>query len=114
MAELLQRMKGEGRGSVLNQVEGMNEYINELLMAFGNKEKTHPSSFHLQPLIEPLSDREIEVLQHIAEGLSNKEIARELIISPGTVKKHLNNIYTKLNVHSRTQALARAKELQVM
>ena len=106
VAELLGRMKTEDGA--------MNEYINELLAAFENKEKFRPSSPIQQPLVEPLSDREIEVLQCIAEGMSNKEIARELIISPGTVKKHLNNIYTKLNVHSRTQALARAKELQLM
>jgi LuxR family maltose regulon positive regulatory protein len=106
ITELLGRIKAEdGR---------MNEYINELLTAFGNKEKIHTSSPSLQPLVEPLSNRELEVLQLIAEGMSNKEIARELIISPGTVKKHLNNIYTKLNVHSRTQALARAKELELM
>jgi LuxR family maltose regulon positive regulatory protein len=111
MADLLARLTVEGRG--------MKEYLNELLAAFGDKEKIHPSplakqGFSPQTLVEPLSEREIEVLQLIAEGMSNKEVACELIISPGTVKKHLNNIYTKLNVHSRTQALARAKELQLM
>lgn len=55
-----------------------------------------------------LSRREREVLQAIARGLSNKEVADTLFISPGTVKKHLENIYTKLEVHNRTEAVAKA------
>jgi LuxR family maltose regulon positive regulatory protein len=62
-------------------------------------------------LIEPLSERETEVLQLIAAGYSNREIARELVIALGTVKKHINNIFGKLDAHSRTQAVARAREL---
>jgi LuxR family maltose regulon positive regulatory protein len=61
--------------------------------------------------VEPLSERELEVLALIAEGYSNAEIAQELYITTGTVKRHVNNIYGKLDVHSRTQALARAREL---
>jgi LuxR family transcriptional regulator, maltose regulon positive regulatory protein len=67
-----------------------------------------------QPLIEPLSERELEVLQLIAAGLSNQEIADRLIIAPGTVKRHINNIYGKLQVGSRTQALAVARDLQIL
>ena len=63
---------------------------------------------------EPLSERELEVLRLIAAGKSNKEIARLLVIAPGTVKKHLNNIYGKLGVHSRTQALVRANALELL
>ena len=68
----------------------------------------------LQPLIEPLSEREQEVLQLIAAGLSNREIAERLFITVGTVKRHVNNIYGKLDVHSRTQAVARAQELELI
>jgi len=68
----------------------------------------------VQALIEPLSDRELEVLQLIAAGYSNQEIARELIIAVGTVKRHINHIYGKLDVHSRTQAVAKAKALELL
>jgi LuxR family maltose regulon positive regulatory protein len=64
-----------------------------------------------QPLIEPLSERELEVLSLIAAGLANREIAERLFIAVGTVKRHVSNIYGKLDVHSRTQAVARAQEL---
>lgn len=67
-----------------------------------------------QPLIEPLSERELEVLQLIAAGLSNQEIADRLVIAPGTVKRHINNIYGKLQVASRTQAIAVARDLQLL
>jgi LuxR family maltose regulon positive regulatory protein len=61
-----------------------------------------------------LSQREHEVLYLIASGKSNQEIARELVVAMSTVKKHINNIYTKLEVHSRTQALARARALHLL
>lgn len=67
-----------------------------------------------QPLVEPLSARELEVLQRIAAGKSNQAIAQEFIVSLGTIKTHINNIYGKLNVHSRTQAIARARELHLL
>ncbi|MEI6778141.1 MAG: LuxR C-terminal-related transcriptional regulator, partial [Chloroflexales bacterium] len=62
-------------------------------------------------LIEPLSSRELEVLALVAAGLSNQDIASRLIVSISTVKKHINNIYGKLDVLSRTQAIKRAREL---
>jgi LuxR family transcriptional regulator, maltose regulon positive regulatory protein len=65
-------------------------------------------------LIVPLSDREREVLQLLADGKSNKEIALVLFLAVGTVKKHLNNIFGKLGVESRTQAIARARALGVL
>jgi LuxR family maltose regulon positive regulatory protein len=65
-------------------------------------------------LVEPLSDRELEVLRLMAEGYSNREIAEKLIFTVATAKKHAENIYSKLGVHSRTQALARARELNLL
>jgi LuxR family maltose regulon positive regulatory protein len=67
-----------------------------------------------QALIEPPSARELEVLRWIAAGLSNQEIADRLVISVRTVKKHIENCYEKLGVNSRTQAIARARELALL
>ncbi len=67
-----------------------------------------------QPLVEPLSERELEVLRRVAAGYSNQEIAQELVVAVSTVKKHINNIYGKLEVGSRTQAVARARELGLL
>jgi predicted ATPase/DNA-binding NarL/FixJ family response regulator len=64
--------------------------------------------------LDPLSARELEVLQLVAEGWSNREIAQELVVTVGTVKKHLNNIFSKLHVRSRTQAIACARELDLL
>jgi LuxR family maltose regulon positive regulatory protein len=68
----------------------------------------------LHPLLDPLSEREPEVLRLIGEGHSNEEIAGALYISMGTVKTHLKHIYGKLNVHTRTQAIARGRELRIL
>ena len=65
-------------------------------------------------LVEPLSQRELEVLQLIALGRTNQEIARQLIISPGTVKAHTASIYRKLDVVNRTEAAARARQLGIL
>ena len=60
--------------------------------------------------MEPLSDRELEVLRLVAAGLSNQEIAKKLVIALSTVKTHINSIYGKLSAQNRTQAVARARE----
>ena len=66
------------------------------------------------PLIEPLSERELEMLRLVADGLSNREIADALILARGTVKAHLHNVYGKLAVQGRTQAVIRAQELRLV
>ena len=67
-----------------------------------------------QPLIEPLSEREREVLLLMATGASNQEIAQALIIAVNTVKRHARNIFGKLGVENRTQAVVRARALDLL
>ncbi len=66
------------------------------------------------PLVEPLTDREVEVLGLVAAGHGNREIADRLVLSVGTVKAHIHNIYGKLGVESRIQAVARSRELGLL
>jgi LuxR family transcriptional regulator, maltose regulon positive regulatory protein len=78
-------------------------------------EKTTDSTpLSMQLLVEPLTDREIEVLQLIKTGCSNNEIAEKFFISMATVKRHISNIYSKLGVKSRTQAIAIGIELKIL
>ena len=67
-----------------------------------------------QPLAEPLSERELEVLQLLAQGASNQEIAQELIIAYDTVKRHVSHIFSKLGVNNRVQAVRQARELGLL
>jgi LuxR family maltose regulon positive regulatory protein len=94
------------------------EYTRRLLAAFPvvEPERTTPSTTQApkSDLIEPLSEREIEVLEFVAEGLSNREIASRLFLSQHTVKAHTRNIYGKLDVHSRTEAVARGRALGIL
>ncbi len=80
--------------------------------------RTSPSatvaSATMPRLIEPLSERELEILRLVAAGQSNQDIADHLIITLGTVKWHLNQVYGKLGVHTRTQAVARAQALRLL
>ena len=89
------------------------DYVGRLLAAFPLAESEQTGQSETQTakteLIEPLSEREIEVLQLIAEGLTNTEIASALFLSLNTVKAHTRNINGKLGVHSRMQAVARAR-----
>ena len=91
-------------------------YAARLLAAYGapQLDSVGESRALGQPLIEPLSDRELEVLGHLAGGLSNREIARRLFVSLPTVKSHTRNIYGKLGVHSRAQAVDRARALGLL
>jgi LuxR family maltose regulon positive regulatory protein len=111
--------------------EGLRPYAERLLAAFEREravlDRRHASTSNLKPetwvtqnvgletdrpaLIEPLTDREREVLSLVVAGLSNREIADRLTVTLGTAKRHVSNIYAKLGVHSRVQAVARAREL---
>jgi len=85
-----------------------------LLARAPGKTTTRPITPPPAGQIESLSERELQVLGLIAQGLSNREIARDLVLSLSTVKVHTYNIYGKLDVHSRTQAVARARELGLL
>ncbi len=114
MAALLEHALGQGMAT---------EYVDRLLSQFITAEQgssgatasiAAQSSQDASLLIEPLTEREREVLQLIGTGLSNSEIAEELVIAITTVKTHIKNIYGKLNVHGRFQAIERARELNLI
>jgi LuxR family transcriptional regulator, maltose regulon positive regulatory protein len=89
----------------------MLEYTRRVLAAFSHGAATRSA----QPaIVEPLSERELEVLQHIAEGRTDQEIADRLYLSLYTVKVHARNIYGKLGVNKRMHAVAKARELGVL
>ena len=84
----------------------LKSYCTYLISAFGKPAQTDQST-----IIEPLTEREIDVLRLIAEGYSNPEIAEKLFLSVGTVKTHVKHIYGKLNVGDRVKAASKAREL---
>jgi LuxR family maltose regulon positive regulatory protein len=95
----------------------MPDYVAKLMAAFeAEKPKTEDKSSvsSAQPIIAPLSQRELEVLQLIAQGLSNDEIGKRLFLALDTVKGHNRRIYDKLQVQRRTEAVARARELGLL
>jgi LuxR family maltose regulon positive regulatory protein len=116
MAQLLRRFQ-------LDQGDS-SDFARQLLAAFAGEEHSLLSPDAVPPaglprdpaypLVEPLSGREMEVLQLLAGGLTNAEIAQRLTISLPTVKSHTRNIYGKLNVHGRRQAVARARSLNLL
>jgi LuxR family maltose regulon positive regulatory protein len=111
MAQLLSTAAGRGV---------MPGYTGKLLAAFAAKEERSqdrsrvPAATPAQPLDEPLSQRELGILQLIAQGLSNREIGARLFLALDTVKGHNRRIYSKLLVQSRTEAVARARELGLL
>jgi len=120
--------KGETLRSILRQIEHTGRegtFAGVILQAFEpvdrdqrleSREEAEPSfaQAHSSTLVEPLSEREIEVLRLLQTNLSSPEIAAELVIAVSTVRTHIKNIYSKLGVHSRTQAVDEAKDLGLM
>jgi LuxR family maltose regulon positive regulatory protein len=105
MAKLLSRMKAEGGR--------MKAYISKILTVLGEKE-VQTLGIAPQPLIESLSERELEILRLIAQGFSNQEISERLHLALSTVKGHNRNIFGKLQVKRRTEAVVRARELELL
>jgi LuxR family maltose regulon positive regulatory protein len=94
------------------------DYVRQLLGTFSLDESEQTTSkkskVDQSGLIEPLSDREIEVLGLLAKGLQRQEIASTLVLSLNTVKTHIRNIYNKLGVNNQMQAVARARALGIL
>ncbi|UCC86561.1 MAG: tetratricopeptide repeat protein [Anaerolineales bacterium] len=106
--------EGQAMRALLRQAardDPHNHYILRLLQAMPD-DLASPDPNQL--LLEPLSERELEVLGLIAAGLKNREIAGELVVTLGTVKAHINNIYGKLGVSTRVQAIERASALGIL
>lgn len=91
----------------------LRAYTETILSAFDNPPSSTPEA-KIQNLVEPLTSRELEVLRLITAGLSNAEIAEQLVITVSTVKSHLKHMYGKLAVRSRTQAVAQARQLGLL
>lgn len=96
----------------------LQKYISELLSAFdadyGQSRPASPAVPKIESLVEPLSPRELEILKLLIQGCSDKQIADNLVIARETVHKHLKNIYGKLDVHSRAEAVVRARNLGML
>ncbi len=105
--KLVEAIRAAASGQSFLQPSVAAKVINEFTRITGSLQ---PAA-NKQPLVEPLSERELEVMQHVAAGASNKEIAAQLFITEGTVKNHLTNILGKLGVRDRTQAALKVKKL---
>jgi DNA-binding NarL/FixJ family response regulator len=103
--KLVEAIRAAARGESFLQPSVAAKVIAEFTRLADQLPRSSPS------LIEPLSDRELEILRLVGRGASNKEIAAALAIAEGTVKNHLTNILGKLGVRDRTQAALKAREI---
>lgn len=122
MANLLSQMWTRQRGVQRGTPNRFSlDYVEKLLAALGTQypqsmsQPPGPTPFNISyPLVEPLSERELAVLRLIVAGYSNREIADRLVLAVSTVKWYVNTIYSKLQVESRTKAIGRARELNIV
>jgi LuxR family transcriptional regulator, maltose regulon positive regulatory protein len=112
MAALVSEVLGARQNARMHPSDRVSARYLAKLMAGFEQEAAKPTTD--EHLAEPLSERELEVLALIAAGESNREIAVKLFVSTSTVKTHVNNLFRKLEARSRTQALARARELDLL
>ncbi len=105
--KLVEAIRAAAKGESFLQPSVAAKVVAEFTRMSGNTAVPHPHT----PLVEPLSNRELEILNLVASGASNREIAASLFIAEGTVKNHVTNILGKLGVRDRTQAALKAKEL---
>ena len=93
---------------------GKTLHLRTILEQLSDELSGYSSPAHSTPQIDTLTERELEVLRLMAVGYSNRQIARDLVLTLNTVKSHIHHIYGKLGVSSRTQAVARARELNLL
>jgi LuxR family maltose regulon positive regulatory protein len=91
----------------------LNLFASALLHSFSTSITSHASTNSAEP-IEALSQQELRVLRLLIAGLSNADIAKELVVSTNTIKTHIKSIYRKLNVSSRSEARELARELKLL
>jgi LuxR family maltose regulon positive regulatory protein len=105
--------EGKPMAALLSGIDNgsLGTYAQRIRQAGAQPQPAQPVSASAQPLIEPLSERELEVLRLLAQGLSNQEIAHKLFVAVNTVKGHNLRIFAKLQAKSRSGAVARAREL---
>ena len=104
--DLTDAIRRVARGEALIQPSIARKVVSEFARLGAETKKTEANV-----LLDPLSERELEILKLIAQGMSNREIAATLFITEGTAKNHISNILSKLGVRDRTQAVLRAQEL---
>jgi len=104
----------EGRNMTAEQAIEASPMLDRTSKAQRPAQGRHGQTAMAQPLLDPLSERELEVLQLLAGGASNQEIAEALVVAPGTVKLHVSHILSKLGIKSRTQAILRARDLGLL
>lgn len=108
-AQLVEAIRAAARGESILEPSVAAKVIAEF-----SRVSSMVPSMQMEQLVEPLSERELEILSLIARGASNKEIAGQLFIAEGTVKNHVTHILSKLGVRDRTQAAIKAKELGLL